>query len=139
MGDGVGPGSRAHGGGSTVSVAHGRRAGVGHRVFADPAGGGWGNGARAFPARARAGAGAGRCRHVELLLMAEQEIAPSKAPSAFGAFERLLLCVGPLVTLQVLEAGERALTGVADMRSRFVGLRGRQAGLGRSRSLRTNN
>lgn len=62
---------------------------------------------------------------MELLLVTKQEVAPGKAPGAFGTFERLLLCVRPFMALEVLETGERARAGTADVGSRLVGLQDR--------------
>jgi hypothetical protein len=64
--------------------------------------------------------------------MPQQQISAGKAPGALWALERLLLCVGALVALQVLQAGKRPCTGAADVRSRLVGL-GRRKGGGRFR------
>lgn len=40
---------------------------------------------------------------MQLLLMAKEEIPTGEAASTFWAFKGLLLCMGPLMTLQVLE------------------------------------
>lgn len=122
--DGVCPRTGSHSGCSAVAVADGRGGGVRHRVLADAAGaGGGGDRARALPAGTRSRAAAGGGRHVELLLVAQQEVASGEASGAFRAFEGLLLGVGSFVTLKVLQACERALACLTDMWSRLVGLR----------------
>jgi hypothetical protein len=59
---------------------------------------------------------------MQLLLMAEQQIAARKAAGTVGAFKGLLLRMGSLVALQVLQSRKRATAGSADMRPRLVGL-----------------
>ncbi len=67
---------------------------------------------------------------VKLLLVAQQQVPTSKASCALGTLKGLLLGVRAFVPLQMLEAGEGALAGSADMRTRLVGL-GRRKGRGR--------
>lgn len=57
---------------------------------------------------------------MEFLLVAQQEVSPSEASFALRALERFLLSVRPLMAFQMLQSSERALTGRADMRPRFV-------------------
>ena len=105
MANGVGAGS--HGGGV-----------VGGRVLAHTVGTrscGTGTFAAAI-----SGSRGGCCCHVQFLLMPEQQITTSEAPRAVGTFKGLLLCVRPLVTLQVLQSREGSATGCANMRSRLV-------------------
>jgi len=59
---------------------------------------------------------------MELLLMTQEEVAAGEASRAFRALEGLLFGVRPFVTLEVLQSCERALAGLADVRSRLVGL-----------------
>lgn len=48
----------------------------------------------------------GSCRLVELLLMPQEQIPPSKASCAFRTFERFFLCMRAFVTFQVFQTGE---------------------------------
>lgn len=54
--------------------------------------------------------------------MSEQEIPSSKAPSALGTFERLLLGMRSLMSFQMLQSGEGTLASGAYMRSWLVSL-----------------
>lgn len=125
MADGVG--ARPHGaivgsgGGSSSSGS----IGAGDAVLPRTALGGSGA-AGALPAVPGAGRRGGGL--MELLLVAQQQVSAGKASAALGALEGLLLGVGALVTLQMLEAGEGALTGGADMRTGLIGLGQREGG-----------
>jgi hypothetical protein len=137
----VGARPSPHRGSSAVSVADRRSSGVGQRVLSDSSGAGGGSDrARALPTGTRPRAAAGCSSHVQLLLVAEQKIAASEASGALRAFEGLLLGVGPFVSLEVFQSRERALTGPADVWSRFVGLWWRaQLRLSSSRGLRATS
>ena len=65
-------------------------------------------------------AGGRRRRLMELLLMAQQQIAAGEASCAFGALERLLLCVGAFMSLQMLEASKGSLASSAHVRSGLI-------------------
>lgn len=60
---------------------------------------------------------------MELLLVAQQQIAAGEASLAVTALERFFLGVRTLVSLEVFQAGKGALTGGANVRSRLVRLR----------------
>ena len=66
---------------------------------------------------------------MQLLLVAQEQVTASKAPCAFGTLEWFLLGVRPLMSLEMLQAGERALASAADVGARFIGL-GRREGSG---------
>jgi hypothetical protein len=59
---------------------------------------------------------------MQLLLMAQQQVASRKATRALRALERLLLCVRALVSLQMLESRKRPRACRADVRPRLVSL-----------------
>lgn len=127
MSDGVGSGAGSHGCGSAVAVADGDGgACVGHGVLANSAGGRGGDGARTLSAGTRPRTAAGGGGHMQLLLVAEEEIASGEAPRAFRAFEGLLLGVGSLVAFEMLEAREGSLARTANVWPRLVRLRGRE-------------
>lgn len=65
---------------------------------------------------------------MQLLLVAQQQIPPSKTSFAIGALKWLLFGMGSLVPLQMLKASKCALTSRADMRTRLVGLWGWKGG-----------
>lgn len=65
---------------------------------------------------------------MQLLLVAQQQVPPSKTPFAIGALKWLLLCMGALMPLQMLEASKCALTSRTDMWTRLVGLWGWESG-----------
>lgn len=69
-------------------------------------------------ARTRGGSGG----LVELLLMPQEQVSPSKASCTFGTLERLLFCVRPLMAFQVFQSSKPALAGRADVRSGLVRL-----------------
>lgn len=63
----------------------------------------------------------GRSRgHVELLLMAQQQVPASETSRAFRTLKWLLLGVRSLMTLEMFQSRETSLASAADMRSRFV-------------------
>lgn len=57
---------------------------------------------------------------MQLLLVPQQQITSSKASCAVGAFERFLLGVRALMTLQVLQSRKRATASSTNMRPRLV-------------------
>lgn len=65
---------------------------------------------------------------MKLLLVSQQQIATGKASCALGTLEGLFLCVGTLVTFQMLQSGKRALTSRAHMGAGFIGLGRREIG-----------
>lgn len=74
----------------------------------------------------------GRRSHVQLLLMAKEEIPTGEAASTFGAFKGLLLRMGPFMTFQMLETRKGPTTGGADMGSWLIRLGRRPIGIRRS-------
>jgi hypothetical protein len=84
------------------------------------AAGAWGRPTCALPAvTGTRGRGGGL---MQLLLVAEKQVTTGEATGAFGALERLLFCMRPLVALEMLQTSERPLAGAADMGTRLVGL-----------------
>lgn len=67
---------------------------------------------------------------MELLLVAQEQISTGEASRALGAFEGLLLGVGPLMAFQMFQSCKRAMAGRADMRARLVSLGWRHDGGG---------
>ena len=59
---------------------------------------------------------------MQLLLMAQQQIASGKASRALGAFEWLLFRMRALMTFQMLQASEGPRAGCTDMGARLIGL-----------------
>jgi hypothetical protein len=121
--DGVG--ARPH------DIALGTAGVAGYGVFADSGGRiGW-KASRAFPTSIP-GSCVGRALLVELLLVAEQEVASRKASRALGALEGLLFGVRSLVSLQVLQSRKRPCACRADVWPGLVVL-GWREGLDRGR------
>lgn len=52
---------------------------------------------------------------MQFLLMAEEEVTTSEAASTFGAFERLLFRMRPLVAFEMFQAVESLPTGATDV------------------------
>lgn len=65
---------------------------------------------------------------MQLLLVAQQQVPPSKTSFAIGALKWLLFGVGTLMPLQMLKTSKCALTCRADMWTRLVGFWGREGG-----------
>lgn len=116
-------GARPHARGSRASRAVDARAGDAVFPSSALAGGYTGRALTAVPGTRRR-----RCCLMELLLVAQEQVAPGKTSCAFGALERLLLGMRPLMSFQMLEPGERALAGCTNVRARLVGLGGREIG-----------
>ena len=107
-----------HSDGPTTDVADGVRsrshpAATSNRVLPDS------RAAGAFSARVARARGRSR-RHVELLLMAKEQISPREAPRAVWTFKGLLFRVGALMALEVLQPGKRPRAGLTDVRTRLV-------------------
>ncbi len=119
MADGISPGP--HGGGSTGGGGIGAR----DAVLSDPAGP-WCGPTSAFATIAWARRW--RCCLVQLLLMAQQQIAASKAPRTLRTLKRLFLGMRSLVAFQMLEPCKGALAGTANVGTRLVGLGRRKVG-----------
>lgn len=67
---------------------------------------------------------------MQLLLVAQQQVPPSKTSFAIGALKWLLFGVGTLMPLQMLKTSKCALTSRANMWTRLVGLWGWESGRG---------
>lgn len=59
---------------------------------------------------------------MQFLLVTEQQVATGETSCTLGALEGLLLGVGTLVAFKMLETGEGALAGAADVRAGLIGL-----------------
>lgn len=68
---------------------------------------------------------------MQLLLVAEKQVAPGKTSFTLGALEGLLLCVGALMSFQMFQPSECAAASGTAMRTRLVGLGWREIGRGR--------
>lgn len=68
---------------------------------------------------------------MQLLLVAKKQVAAGETSFALGTLEGLLLCVGPFMSFQVLQSSKCAATSGTAMRTRLVGLGGREIGRGR--------
>ncbi|ELR09742.1 hypothetical protein GMDG_04228 [Pseudogymnoascus destructans 20631-21] len=91
---------------------------LGHRALPYLGGRGRAAGALAAVPRPRRRRGG----HMQLLLVAQEQVPPREAARALGALERLLLGVGALVALEMLEPRKRARAGRADVWPGLVGL-----------------
>lgn len=58
---------------------------------------------------------------MQLLLVSQKQISPSKTSLALGTLKWLFLGVGALVSLQMLKAGEGTLAGRANVGSWLIG------------------